>query len=232
MGLDSVELLLKVEETFSIQIPDSEAVQLLTPGDLYAFVLANTKATPDPPTCLSAIAFYSLRRAARALGVAQRLRPSDSTLNLLPPRGRRHFWSCLQCSADLLMPPLQRASWVVRSSTAIALLGGACLAYALHTMTSLGVAVCAGVAATVMSGFVLARLTRPFAIHPSRHCGTLRGLVEAVLALNFQRLTEQYDGARAKDVWMALRAIIVEQLGVAPEAVTPAARFVQDLGLQ
>lgn len=114
----------------------------------------------------------------------------------------------------------------------MALLGGACLAYALHTMTSVGVAVCAGVAAAVMSGFVLARLTRPFAIYPSQHCRTLRGLVEAILALNFQRLTEQYNGARAKDVWMALRAIIVEQLGVAPEAVTPAARFIQDLGLQ
>lgn len=38
MGMDTVELVLMVEERFEIQIPDPEAEHLLTPGDLCGLV--------------------------------------------------------------------------------------------------------------------------------------------------------------------------------------------------
>jgi len=39
MGLDTVELVLAVEETFTIEIPDAVAARLITVGDLHACVV-------------------------------------------------------------------------------------------------------------------------------------------------------------------------------------------------
>jgi acyl carrier protein len=38
MGLDSVELIVRVEKTFQISIPDKEAEKIVTVGDLYNIV--------------------------------------------------------------------------------------------------------------------------------------------------------------------------------------------------
>ena len=40
MGLDTVELLLAVEEEFKMKIPNEVAAQLFTVGDLHEFVVA------------------------------------------------------------------------------------------------------------------------------------------------------------------------------------------------
>ena len=40
MGLDTVELVLRTEETFVIDLPDDECARIITVGDLYRAVLA------------------------------------------------------------------------------------------------------------------------------------------------------------------------------------------------
>ena len=40
MGLDTVELILSIEETFDIEIPDAVAEKIYTVGDLHAFVFS------------------------------------------------------------------------------------------------------------------------------------------------------------------------------------------------
>jgi acyl carrier protein len=42
MGLDSVELVLEVEKAFKITIPDKEATQIRSVGELYDSILAKT----------------------------------------------------------------------------------------------------------------------------------------------------------------------------------------------
>ena len=39
MGLDAVEIVLRTEEVFSIELPDSECAQIRTVGDLYVAIL-------------------------------------------------------------------------------------------------------------------------------------------------------------------------------------------------
>jgi hypothetical protein len=52
MGLDGVEIVMRTEETFGIEIPSEIAAQLLTPAALVDYVAANVplKATEE---CLS-----------------------------------------------------------------------------------------------------------------------------------------------------------------------------------
>jgi hypothetical protein len=65
MGLDGVEIIMRTEEAFGIEIPDEIAAQLLTPAALVDYVAANValKATEE---CLSQQLFYRLRRGFRS----------------------------------------------------------------------------------------------------------------------------------------------------------------------
>lgn len=44
MGLDSVELLMRVEDEFDIEVPDAEAAEIFTVGDLYHCILRKYEA--------------------------------------------------------------------------------------------------------------------------------------------------------------------------------------------
>ncbi len=69
MGLAAVELLMEIEEAFDISIPDDRASRMRTVGDLYELILEMTADTTlESNTCLTAAAFYELRRHVRSLG--------------------------------------------------------------------------------------------------------------------------------------------------------------------
>jgi|GEM_PF-4921093 hypothetical protein len=62
MGLDGVELLMKVEGSFGIQILAERSSEINTVGDLYAIVLKKTRdVTRSENTCLTRATFYELR---------------------------------------------------------------------------------------------------------------------------------------------------------------------------
>jgi acyl carrier protein len=63
MGLDSVELVIEVEEAFDTPIPDEVAARMRTPGDIFDYLAGSGfKATPIGP-CLSQAVFNRVRRA-------------------------------------------------------------------------------------------------------------------------------------------------------------------------
>lgn len=43
MGLDTVELVIAIEEEFDLEIPDATAQTLLTVGDIYTYLLAERR---------------------------------------------------------------------------------------------------------------------------------------------------------------------------------------------
>lgn len=231
MGLDIVELVMEIEEAFSITIPDEEAARMVTVGDVFDYIVARTSIPRDNSICLTAVTFYSLRRAATTLGAPQRLRPHDSTLAILPDHNRQKFWSRLQTLSELHLPSLRRPNWLITICTVLVIISSVLIGmFVFHFADSLFV----GFASASASGFVLAvvirGITRPLAIYPASSCVTLRGLAESALAINFATLSEQYQGAGDKDLWVTLRSIVVEQLGVSPDEVTRSASFVNDLG--
>lgn len=64
MGLDSVEIVMRTEEAFGIEIPDAVAQEILTPGALVAYLAATVPCTPTA-ACHSQQLFYKLRRGFR-----------------------------------------------------------------------------------------------------------------------------------------------------------------------
>jgi len=50
MGLDAVELILSIEETFEVSIPNSAAERLMTVGDLHEYIVAELVRLDRPNT--------------------------------------------------------------------------------------------------------------------------------------------------------------------------------------
>jgi hypothetical protein len=70
----------------------------------------------------------------------------------------------------------------------------------------------------------------PFATDFPRDCLTVREMVQSALGLNYDRIKSKSQGWDRQEVWECLQAIIVTQLGVAPEDVVESASFVNDFG--
>ena len=231
MGLDTVELVMEIEEAFDISIPDERASKMLTVGDVYEFLLEKTAdSTLKSSTCLTAVAFYDLRRQLRSLGLSHlEIRPKTQLDRVIPLIGRRTYWQNLSSRMDLRFPRLGRPSW-------LALLN--CMLVAIVVSASfLGFAqqnLVAGIFAAgvlgVISSVLLMFLTKPFAIYPASTCSTVRDLVTNLVAINYNTLATRYSTRNPTDVWNALQLIVAEQLGVDRSVVVPHARLVQDLG--
>jgi acyl carrier protein len=231
MGLDTVELVMEIEDAFSIKIPDDEASRMVTVGDVFDYIVEKTSVPTNSSVCLSGIAFYSLRRAATALGATNRLRPKDSTLTFLPNSNRREYWAQLQDGSELKLPPLRRPNWLVTICMLVEIACSVLLGALVYQYTnSVVTAIVSAVAAVITIGLFAHWITRPFAVYLANNCTTLRGLAESAVGINFKALSEKYNGANKNDLWIALRSIIVEQLGVSPDEVKPTASFVKDLG--
>jgi hypothetical protein len=71
MGLDFVELVLRTEEVFAIDLPDEQCQLIRTVGDLYKLILEKLELTYVPSALID----------AQSLGT---VRPLNSTLRLSP----------------------------------------------------------------------------------------------------------------------------------------------------
>jgi acyl carrier protein len=233
MGLDTVELVMEIEEAFDISIPDDRASNMLTVGDLYEFILEKTAdSTLKSSTCLSAAAFYDLRRHVRSLGLPHsEIRPKTELDRVIPLNGRRTYWQTLSSRMDLRFPRLGRPWWLaLLNCILVAIVVSA--SFLGFTTQSVVAGIFAAVAVGVISSVLLMFLTRPFAIYPPSTCSTIRDLVTHLVAINYNTLATRYSTRNPTDVWNALQLIVAEQLGVDRSAVVPHARFVQDLGAE
>jgi hypothetical protein len=114
MGLDTVELVMRIEETFGIEIPDRVASTLYTPRDVMDFILTQVEVSEAPLPCLSQRAFHRLRSAfAETLALPWReIRPHTARAELLPEKNRVLIWKQLRNSvAAEKWPPLTRSRW-------------------------------------------------------------------------------------------------------------------------
>jgi hypothetical protein len=227
MGLDSVELVMEVEEQFGVTISDENAFNFQTMGQLHDFLLEKCTGRRRPG-CPTQSAFYRLRQAMiRTLGVPrQSLRLKTEVVPLLGTWQRGRTWRRLQDELGLALPRLaNRAGAGVRLGAAIA----AAVTFAVVTAVS-GDPFIAFAAALfsllpgVLLGFVLGLICLPTAHSPYK---TLGGLARGVVTLNYEEFQTSEEPSTENDpIWDRLCDVVVDQLAVHRESLSRDTRFV------
>ncbi len=104
-GLDTVELVMAIEEEFGIEIPDKDAERITTVGETFEFLKTRLSSTP-PRDCLSQKIFYKLRRALiENYQVSRRsITPDTKLSDIISLQDLEDGWPFLQMFIDLKTP--------------------------------------------------------------------------------------------------------------------------------
>lgn len=131
MGLDGVEFVMAIEDSFQIAIPDEDAERMLTPGDVVNYVFARV-GSEDRPVCIEQRAFYRLRRASMRVFARPRsaIRPGTRWNDILPRRRRRRNWRLLHQATGT--PHWPRLTILGNVPDAVATVGGTAQYLAAH----------------------------------------------------------------------------------------------------
>ncbi|WP_121667452.1 acyl carrier protein [Mesonia aquimarina] len=106
MGLDSVELVMTIEEKFGIRIEDSEAEKIRTVQEFADIVFRKIISTPTDK-CLTQIVFYRIRKALRILiSTEKEIRPDMKISELFTKTELEEKWSQLKTELGLELPEL------------------------------------------------------------------------------------------------------------------------------
>lgn len=245
MGLATIEVLVRIEDEFSISIADDEAASLQTVGEVCSFV-ADTLNTPS--SCAASKAFYRSRNAvADTLGLPRRsIKPSTWLEPLLPRATRIERWREISHRSGVQFPALQHARpWrdtfmglsMLLGALPVAALWWSCFALGwLPGVLTWLFAVPALVAWVVLSSRINQKLLLatprlayeiPFA--------TAGELATGVLTLNFDAFgPDGPDGPPPSHeaVWNRLVTIFCDELEVGAEDLAPGTRIAEDLGVR
>lgn len=230
MGLDTVELLMNVENAFDIKIDNRDAEHIQTVGELHDYVVARIRMA-KAGTCLTASTFYKIKTGLNNCGITERFGPSTKLADIFPTKNRQKFWSKLQDSIELRFPDLVRPGWVVNLAITITLALSSGFAFLLMGdsipeiwFPLIGISCFFGI------GLFLAKISEPMATEFGPSFDSFRGLSERALALNAGKINNERGPLGNNDVWVILREIIIDTLGVDYEKITRDANFVKDLG--
>jgi acyl carrier protein len=232
MGLDSVELLVKVENTFGIEIPGPEAEKILTVGDFHDAVWRHI-AGKYSEKCKSQSLFYKLRKSsADEFGFS----PENFTLEaspdiIFPKHNRRRAYSSFAKAINLKLPKLELTRPLARLLSLFglfAILGGLAISIVLinffdYSKSTLFIPVI-GIALTVL----LSNLLNPW--RTVIEASTIRVFTEHTLSVNYAKLISD-EGTNRKEMEMVINHIIAEMAGLNLEEVRPEKRIVADLGI-
>jgi acyl carrier protein len=239
MGLDTVELVMEIEEAFNITIPDADAEKIQTVGDLYRYLMLRLNFerqaadVNDPTTfqCLSALAFYRFRRRLISnLKIPRRDIRVDTQLDtLIPPANRKAEWRQLEQSLGWKLPRLIHPNWVGTTTLSLMFILptiGFLTSHLLNNREPVSFVIC-GIAGSLLA-VILYKLTEPIAIHfPVQ---TIRQIVPHLVAANRIHISDPGAGWTRREVWETMIAIIVAQLGVDANLLTDTTHFVKDSG--
>ena len=106
MGLDSVELVMSVEDKFGIRIPDAECERIYTVQDFADKVFEMISISPTDK-CLTQIVFYQIRKALRNLtSIEKNITPDMKISELFTQTELKKKWSQLKTELGLELPDL------------------------------------------------------------------------------------------------------------------------------
>jgi acyl carrier protein len=229
MGLDAVEIIMKVEEAYDIQIEDSEAEKILTPRQLTDLILAKT-ASSQASGCLTQKAFNLLRAfCVRTFAIERaRIWPATALQEILPRRQRPQFVQALSASLAITTPRLERPQWLVASLMACATLSG--LAVSIVSV-HLGVHSWAPALLTIpVVGYLGARATSRLRSEFPKGLVTVGDLSRWVMSCKPDLAIPATTAWTRQQVAERVKTIVIDQLSCA-QTYREDAHFIKDLGL-
>jgi len=232
MGLDSVELIMKVEKTFNIQIPDQEAEKILTVGDLHQVVWQHLEGKHSM-ACKSQVLFYKLRQAVMDSFAFSRqdFRPDAPMNDIFPLQNRREVYTRFAKDNNVQFPDLVLTkpwSAFLNYLAFITILGG--LGCSLLLILFFDYSKWSLLIPAV--GIALSWLTSE-KLNPMRTViqpASVRSFTQQVLVLNYAALAKE-NGTNRNEVETVVNYIVVDIAGVEPDEVRPEAKFGDDLGI-
>ena len=232
MGLDSVELLVAIEETFDIEFSDSEAEKIYTVGDFYNGVWSKIK-QKESNKCKSAMLFYKLRSFLQErYGIARQDLKLNTDLDTIIPKGKRKAeWQSIQQEFEFKLPELVLPIWLNQSLFyfgIITVLGGLIIALLAINLWGASynwwfIPVC-GFTLTML----LSQIFRPFKTSIKEK--DIKEFVETVLTLNYRQISSTL-GTNRQEMEKVMSIIIQDRTGVEFSEIKPEASITNDLGL-
>ncbi len=232
MGLDSIEILMKVEDTFGIKIPDQEAEKILTVGDFHNAVWRHLS-DKHSDKCKSQYLFYKLRRSfADTFNFPpQRLKLDTSPEEIFPKTNRRQVYLSFADLTNLKLPDLALTKpWMMLLTTFgfATIIGG--LATSLILINSFNFSkwtLLIPVAGIVLTVF-LSNLLNPKRTVIKEI--TIREFTQYTLALNYAALVAE-EGVNRQEMESVINHIVADMAGLDLAEITPEKKIGDDLGI-
>jgi hypothetical protein len=199
---DDVDLIRAVEESFSVKFRKADLENCTTVGDLHRLILANApSAERSNMACLSALAFYRLRRALAPVSGEMRVRPRTLLSEFIRPSQSKRFWRDITRTTGLTIPA-PSSGWAGITLFVLTLAAPV----VAHYYAGHG-----GIAAIVPAAIVAKLVSDRLARFPSR-IRTVGDLANAVAGLNASQLLPEGAPMRAKETWLVLEEVIRDDL--------------------
>ena len=232
MGLDSVEILMKVEDTFGIKIPDQEAEQILTVGDLHNAVWRHLSGKHSDK-CKSQNLFYRLRKSfADTFNFSpQKLNLDTSPEEIFPKTNRRQLYLSFGDTTNLKLPDLVLTKPWTTILTAFGfatIIGGLATSLILINFFDTSKWTLLIPVAGIILTFLLSDLLNPKRTAIKEI--TIREFAQHTLALNYSTLVTN-EGTNRQEMESVINHIIAEMAGLDLEEVTSEKKIADDLGI-
>jgi hypothetical protein len=211
--LDSVEVVINLETSFSIRFADAEVGAWRTVGDIYSTLRrCVSDSGKRAGRCATAMTFHRLRRALSDLSIDTRLRP-DTPVKGITTLSTKALFKQVSASSGLRLPRPRVALWGTLGAWSIlaSFVGLATTAvFAPHWWPVPMLAAALGI--------MLHRLDRG---ELPTDCQTLGDLSRKVTGLNFGKLSNEGAELHDKDLWNALVEVLSEDTFLSKLEIRP-----------
>ena len=232
MGLDSVEILVNVENAFGITISNYEAEKIATVGDIHCLVWRTLQGRQSM-RCKTQQLFHRFRYTlATRFNVPKEAIEPDASLNeIFPIANRRSLYRKLEKELQLKLPPLVLPSgWVVilLITGCVLIIGTGVISLVLVLRFNytrwLYLLPVLGILLTKFISNILDPVRTVF--EPA----LLHDYSRLVLTLNYGTMVQE-NGTNQKEVELVIDHIIADIAGVEIHEVTPEKHLGYDLGI-
>lgn len=240
MGLDAVELVMAMEETFDVTISDEDAVRTFTPKDAIQLIASKLEMSQQAP-CLTQTAFYFLRdkvvNGCHALSRLQ-FRIDTDLREKISKNSHAWVWKTIANEGKVRLPGLERPRWLTRTIEGLSLITAIVtilwLMWAFQMMWGLQTG---GTYASVVIGLCIAYLastlgfylTKPYCREIPADYGKISKLVRVLVSANLDFFKKNGKQWTYEQIRTVMKCLVMEVLGT--EEYQEDWRFVEDFGM-